>query len=144
MKHRIAHLVMGTIFGGILSQNGAASFDANFRMFTLQEFFLFGVGLVATVGGIIVIAILKKSGGKALLRQTVMWSPRPIHKGTILGATIFGIGWALSGACPGTALVQLGEGHLVAGATAIGVVLGVLLHSKLNAKVIHWPLQSCD
>lgn len=58
------------------------------------------------------------------------WKPVSFIPERILGALVFGVGWALSGACPGTALVQIGEGKFMAIATVLGILLGAWLYGK--------------
>src|SRR6185503_13436334 len=59
---------------------------------------------------------------------------RPIHRGTLIGSLLFGAGWALGGACPGIALVQLGEGQLAAGYTLLGMLAGNWLYGAVHAR----------
>jgi uncharacterized membrane protein YedE/YeeE len=70
----------------------------------------------------------------AVVRKTSApaWPPRPILKGTLLGGVLFGVGWALSGACPGVAVMQLGEGKLYALFILGGIVLGNWLYGALS------------
>jgi uncharacterized membrane protein YedE/YeeE len=67
---------------------------------------------------------------------------KPVRKGTILGGVLFGAGWALTGACPGAVLVQLGEGKLLALVTLAGVLAGMWLHERAR-RTFHWPRHSC-
>jgi uncharacterized membrane protein YedE/YeeE len=68
---------------------------------------------------------------------------RPIHPGSIVGGMVFGAGWALSGACPSIALVQLGEGQLAAGWTLLGIFGGNWLYSALHARYFRWDTGTC-
>jgi uncharacterized membrane protein YedE/YeeE len=68
---------------------------------------------------------------------------RPIHRGTLLGGVLFGAGWALSGACPSIALVQLGEGQLAAAFTLAGIFTGNGLYAVARERYLHWDTGSC-
>ncbi|MBW2463442.1 MAG: YeeE/YedE family protein [Deltaproteobacteria bacterium] len=63
--------------------------------------------------------------------------PKPLHKGTVIGSVLFGVGWAITGLCPGPIFVGIGEGKLYALVTLAGVFAGTTLlgvaHPKLSA-----------
>jgi len=84
-------------------------------------------------------------GGAAVALFAVLY---PIITGRLLGVDLLegprARRWAVSGACPGTALVQLGEGHLVALSTVVGIIIGAALHPLVNRRGLGWPSQSCD
>jgi len=82
--------------------------------------------------------------GFLLLARGKKLPRRAIHKGTIPGGVLFGIGWALTGACPTGALVQVGEGKLMAGLTVVGIAFGAWLYPVLHRALFRWPLQACD
>jgi uncharacterized membrane protein YedE/YeeE len=63
---------------------------------------------------------------------------RPMHRGVVIGGALFGVGWALTGACPGIALVQLGEGTLAAAFTLGGMLLGIRAYDAVNARWLRW------
>jgi uncharacterized membrane protein YedE/YeeE len=114
--------------GVTLSMSGFASFDQVHDMFTFQDFnliFVFGLAVVLNMLGFFLLARNKK-----LAKKTYT-------SGTIPGSILFGLGWALTGACPSIALVQVGEGQLAALVTILGVVAGVWLYRSFasNAKI---------
>ncbi|MFO0682118.1 MAG: YeeE/YedE thiosulfate transporter family protein [Sandaracinus sp.] len=123
-------LVMGALLGFSLSRIGFTSYDEVNAMFTARDFRLyevFGLGVVLLTAAFAVIARTSKPA----------WAPRPIHRGTVLGGVLFGLGWALSGACPGVVLAQLGEGRFYALFMLAGVAIGnwaygALLEQKLG------------
>jgi uncharacterized membrane protein YedE/YeeE len=121
-KKRVALLLMGTALGFSLSRIGFTSFDevqAMFRFEDLRLFLTFAAGVALLTAAF---AIVRK-------RQHPSWPPRPIHKGTLIGGVLFGVGWALSGACPGVVLTQLGEGKGYALFTLAGVLAGNWLYA---------------
>jgi uncharacterized membrane protein YedE/YeeE len=71
------------------------------------------------------------------------WVTRPIHRGTLIGGALFGVGWALSGACPGIATVQLGEGQLGAALTLAGILAGTWAYSVVHERWLRWSTGSC-
>jgi uncharacterized membrane protein YedE/YeeE len=62
---------------------------------------------------------------------------------TILGGVLFGVGWATAGACPGSSLVQVGEGQLPAITAVIGILFGSWLYPILNERVFRMDSGSC-
>lgn len=134
-------LGVGGAFGLVLSRSGAASFDAMAEMFRLQDFHLFGVAIVTTALTASGFWLLKRSAAPRV--SAIVWPTRHLHKGSVIGAAVFGIGWAVSGMCPGTALVALGHGHLVALATVAGIVLGAFVFRFVNARWLQWPTGGC-
>ncbi len=67
-----------------------------------------------------------------------------LHPGIIPGAALFGIGWALTGACPGVVFVQLGEGQLLALVSLVGVLAGNLIYGYVHRRFFRWDTGSCD
>lgn len=107
-------------------------------MFTLRDLhlvfaFAMAVGLLA-VGWLAV---------QAFSREKPEWAPRNIHRGTVLGSVLFGTGWAISGACPSVALVQLGEGQLGAAFTLAGIFVGNYAYATARERWLHWNTGSC-
>ncbi len=128
--------IVGVLFGFVLSGIGFSSWDHVHAMFTLSDLRMVLTFAVA-VG---VLAILWP-----LMRRR--WDApavnRPIHRGTVAGATLFGAGWALCGACPSIAWVQLGEGQLGALMTLGGIFVGNWLYGILHARYFRWDVGGC-
>lgn len=132
------HLVvaaLGLIMGFSLSRIGFSDFGEVHRMFTLAD-----GRLLATFAGALMLTAL----GFGLLSGRRSFPARPIHPGTLPGAVLFGIGWAVTGACPAIALVQLGEGRAPAALTLTGIALGSWLYPKIHERWFHWDRGSCD
>jgi len=136
VKERVGVGVTGVIFGFALSRIGFSSWDEVHRMFTFSDLRLF-LTFCSAVAFLTVawIAIARLTGAS--------WSPRSLHPGTLIGGAIFGTGWALSGACPSIAMVQLGEGQLGAGFTLIGIFAGNWLYSVVHERYFRWSAASC-
>jgi uncharacterized membrane protein YedE/YeeE len=132
-------LGLGALFGAALLRSGAADFDAMVRMFLFQDAHLFALAgattLVAYLGLILLLRSRHGSGVQAL--------SRPIHRGSVLGGVLFGVGWGLSGTCPGTALAQLGSGRVIAVATVLGIVLGNWLFERFASRYFGPATDSC-
>ncbi len=68
---------------------------------------------------------------------------KTLHPGTIPGSILFGAGWAITGACPSLALVQLGQGYLPAILTLIGIFAGAWIYRHVHAGYFSWDTVSC-
>jgi hypothetical protein len=120
----------GLLFGYFLSKAQATDFDAMedmFRFKSVQLWGVIGMAIFVVALGLVIFQWVKipSFSGKPMDLK-----PLKFHPERILGALVFGVGWALSGACPGTALTQIGEGKLVAIATVLGILAGVWLYRK--------------
>lgn len=125
---RFASLLFGTLFGFLLSRARATDYDAIAGMFRLQDLHLMGVIGVAIGVSALGLWLVRRSGAKALNGTAIEMKPKPMKKGMFAAGLIFGVGWALSGACPGTALAQIGEGKMYALFTVAGILAGTWLY----------------
>ncbi|MBK8409984.1 MAG: YeeE/YedE family protein [Sandaracinaceae bacterium] len=71
------------------------------------------------------------------------FSPRPIHKGTLVGGVLFGAGWPSRGLSP-RALVQLGEGKLGALVTLVGIFAGNALYAAVHERYFRFSVGGCE
>lgn len=129
---RFASLTLGAVFGFILSRARATDYDAIAGMFRLQDLHLMGVIGVAIGVNALGLWLVRRSGAKALTGEAIVMKARPMKKGMFLAGLVFGTGWALSGACPGTALAQIGEGKLYGIFTVAGIVAGTWLYGVIS------------
>ncbi len=134
MKKKIAFLCFGIIFGFTLSRVGASEYDLIYTMFTGQNLKLALVILTAIIVGAIGMRILNLTGNKDYKGNSLKIKKKPLNKYNVYGGIIFGIGWAISGACPGTVLAQVGEGKMLGLCTMAGLVLGTYIYSLIVEK----------
>jgi hypothetical protein len=116
-------LVLGVAFGFVLSRSGAADYDFIQGMFLFTNFQLYGIigsAVAITAPGLWLI----KRYGRTALGQPIVVTPKPGHRGNIVGGVLFGVGWSLAGMCPGPILVNIGEGKLYAIAALAGALVG--------------------
>jgi hypothetical protein len=124
---------LGLVFGATLSGAGFTDFGALHDMLVLAD-----LRLLYTFAGAVGLAAV----GFAIHCRGAGLPRRPIVAGTIPGAVVFGVGWALCGGCPGAALAMLGEGKLAALVTLAGIVAGTALGHRLRAR-LRWDDGSC-
>jgi uncharacterized membrane protein YedE/YeeE len=121
------HIALGALFGFILSRSGATAYDAVAGMFRLSDLHLFGVIGVAVAISAAGFFVARRAGVRALNGEPLTLTKKPMTRGLAAGALLFGVGWAVSGTCPGTALAQIGEGRLAGIVTFSGILLGAWL-----------------
>ena len=123
-REHLIYAVFGLAMGVVLSRTGFTDFSEVHNMFTLTDSRLLLAFIVSI--GISMLGFLILARGKHIAKKS-------FNKGTIPGSIIFGTGWALTGACPSIALVQLGEGKLAAVFSLLGILAGVWVYRRLAA-----------
>lgn len=132
----IKFLIIGTLFGIILSKAEVVSWYRIYEMFKFQSFHMYGVIGSAVVIGIVCMQLFKRGVIKDYLgNQVIVKQKEKGYIKTILGGTIFGLGWALSGACPGPMYVLLGQGALPILIVLLGAVLGAFIYGLVSKKL---------
>ncbi len=132
-------LVLGTMFGYVLSRSGAADYTYIQEMFLLESFQLYGIIGTAVVVTMPLIWWLKQRG-RTLTGAAINAEAKPRHGGNVVGGLLFGIGWSICGMCPGPIFVNIGEGKLYAFAALAGALVGTALFGRLYA-VLQRPLR---
>lgn len=137
----LIYVVLGTGFGWVLSRSGAADYNTIQGMFLLQDFQLYGIigtAIAVTAPGL----WLLKRAGRTALGQPLVVKPKPRHRGNVFGGICFGIGWSITGMCPGPVLVNIGEGKVYALGALAGVLVGAtifgVLYDRFTA-ALHLP-----
>jgi uncharacterized membrane protein YedE/YeeE len=140
---RVAGLVIGIVFGVVLSWSGMTSPDVirEGLLFQSSYLFLFFAGAVTTA--FVGLWILRRRAPRALLTgEPVQWETVKPERRHIAGSLLFGIGWGVSGACPGPIATQLGQGIAWGIPTTIGLVLGILLFGRLQDRAQAGPARA--
>ena len=137
MKH-LKFLLVGLLFGIILSKGEVISWYRIYEMFKFQSFHMYGVIGSAIFIGIFLMILFKKGIIKTYLGENIRVAPK--RKGftrNIVGGTIFGLGWALAGACPGPMFILLGRGAIAMSIVILGALLGAFLYHAVKNKLPH-------
>lgn len=131
-------LLVGIIFGIVLVKSEAVSWYRIYEMFRFESFHMYGIIGTAVATGIILLLITKKFKFKNIEGDTMNVPPK--EKGLIryiLGGTLFGLGWALSGACPGPMYILVGTGVFTMLIVILAAVLGTYVYGVLKDKLPH-------
>lgn len=134
----IKFLFTGVLFGIVMAKSEALSWYRIQEMFRFQAFHMYGIIGTAVILGAIGVALIKKFNLRDISGNPIKFFPK--DKSTpryIIGGTIFGLGWALSGACPGPMVVNIGYGYLSMGIVFLFALLGTYLYGVIKDKLPH-------
>ena len=126
----VIYAAFGTVFGWVLSRSGAADYNFIQGMFLLTNYQLYGIigtAVLVTAPGL----WLLKRRGRTAFGAALTVKPKPRHPGNVVGGVLFGVGWSITGMCPGPILVNVGEGKLYALGALAGTLVGAALFGVL-------------
>jgi uncharacterized protein len=131
-------LLAGLYFGFVLIKAEVVSWYRIQEMFRFQSFHMYGlIGSAIVVGGLS-LWLIKKYQLKSLDGETIITNPKaPTYIRYIVGGTLFGMGWALTGACPGPIAILIGSGLSVFTAVFLSALLGTWVYGVLRSKLPH-------
>ena len=135
--NNLKYLVVGIFFGIVFVKAEVISWFRIQEMFRLQSFHMYGVIGSAVIVGMISVFLIKKFNIKTIHGEKIVIIPKKFNKGQIYGGLIFGLGWALTGACPGPLFAQIGTGATVIVITLLSAVAGTWFYGYLKDKLPH-------
>ncbi len=133
----VKYLLFGILFGIILTKAEVISWYRIQEMFRFQVFHMYGIIGSAILVGLVSILILKKLKMKATNGEQIVFPNKPFNKAAILGGTIFGLGWALTGACPGPLFALVGNGYSVILVPLVFAIFGAWVYGLFQEKLPH-------
>ncbi|MBK9015823.1 MAG: YeeE/YedE family protein [Saprospiraceae bacterium] len=133
--YNLKYMLAGIFFGIILVKSEVISWFRIQEMFKLQSFHMYGVIGTAVVVGAISIKLIKKLKIKTIRGEDIEFQDKKFTKGQVIGGLIFGLGWAITGACPGPLFAQLGSGIGVVAVTILSAVAGTWVYGKFREKL---------
>jgi uncharacterized membrane protein YedE/YeeE len=132
---RLAGLLVGLVFGVVLSWSGMSDPDVIRGALLFEESYLFLFFASAVVVASVGVRLLR--GRRSLLtRERIDWRSTPVQRRHIAGSVLFGTGWALADACPGPIATQLGQGIAWSLFTLAGVVVGIWVFLRRRPSAI--------
>lgn len=134
---QIKFVLIGSLFGLILTKTEAVSWYRIQEMFRFQSFHMYGIIGSAIVVAMLSILIIKKLKIKSLGGEDIVIPDKTFNKGSIIGGTIFGMGWALAGACPGPLYALAGAGYPAIWLGILSALFGTWLYSYLRPHLPH-------
>jgi uncharacterized protein len=135
--NNLKYLLIGIAFGIVAVKSEIISWFRIQEMFRFQSFHMYGVIGTAVMVGVISVFLIKKFNIKTINNELITFEPKPFSKGNIYGGFLFGLGWALTGACPGPLYAQIGSGFGVVMVTTLSALLGTWTYGLLQKKLPH-------
>lgn len=132
----IKYLLVGFVFGIVLTKSEAVSWYRIYEMFQFQSFHMYGIIMVAIGTGIIGLQIIKRKQIKDIKGQPIVIQDK--ESGSFrywVGGLLFGLGWALVGTCPGPIFILLGAGFAPMILVLLGALIGTFLYGVLKDKL---------
>ncbi|WP_421896513.1 DUF6691 family protein [Marinoscillum sp.] len=134
--NRLRFLLAGVFFGIVLTKAEVISWYRIYEMFRFESFHMYGVIGSAVILGIIAVQIIKRfnirdiSGNPIVIQEKAkrFWPP-------LIGGILFGLGWALTGACPGPIYILIGNGFMAFGVVFLAAVLGTFVYGLVMDKL---------
>jgi uncharacterized membrane protein YedE/YeeE len=135
--YNFKYAAVGILFGIVFVKAEIISWFRIQEMFRLQSFHMFGVIGTAVIVGMISVQLIKKYKVKTIYGEDIRFHPKKFNKGQIIGGLIFGLGWAMTGACPGPLFAQIGTGALVVSVVLLSAVAGTWVYGYFRDSLPH-------
>jgi len=131
-------ITLGIAFGIVLAKAEIISWFRIYEMFKFQSFHMYGVIGSAVVIGIIGVQIMKYQKVKSYYNEDLELQPKKMQVARyLLGGGIFGMGWALSGACPGPLFILVGYGYYSIIIVILSALVGTFVYGLLYKILPH-------
>ena len=134
----IKFLLLGIVFGIVMTKSEAVSWYRIQEMFRFQAFHMYGIIGTAVTLGVAGVALIKRFRMRDFSGNPIMFNPK--EKSVLrylIGGSIFGLGWALSGACPGPMVVNIGYGYWAMAIVFFFALVGTYLYGLIKSKLPH-------
>lgn len=135
--HYIKYVIVGIAFGIIFVKAEIVSWFRIQEMFRLESFHMYGVIGSAVATGLISVLLIKNFNIKTISGEEIKFHPKTFNKGQIYGGLLFGLGWAMTGACPGPLFAQIGTGATVIIVSLLSAIAGTWVYGYFREKLPH-------
>jgi len=135
--YNLKYTLVGMIFGIVFVKAEIISWFRIQEMFQATSFFMYGVIGTAVVVSAVSVFLIRKFGLSSIYGEKITFENKELNKGQIYGALIFGIGWAITGACPGPLFAQAGSGFSIIIVTIFFAITGTWIYGKFRDKLPH-------
>ena len=135
--HNIKYILVGIVFGIIFVKAEIVSWFRIQEMFRLQSFHMYGIIGSAIAVAMLSIFLIRRYKVRSIYGEEIVIQKKTFNKGVIYGGLIFGIGWALTGACPGPLFAQVGTGVSVVFVTVLSALLGTWVYGYFRKSLPH-------
>ncbi|MDZ4748945.1 MAG: DUF6691 family protein [Saprospiraceae bacterium] len=135
--HNLKYMVVGIAFGIVFIKAEIISWFRIQEMFRFQSFHMFGVIGSAVMVGAISVLLIKKFNTKTIYGEAIEFHSKQFNKGQVYGGLLFGLGWAITGACPGPLFALVGSGATVIAVTLLSAIAGTWTYGYVREKLPH-------
>ncbi|MBK7009249.1 MAG: YeeE/YedE family protein [Saprospiraceae bacterium] len=135
--YNFKYMAVGVLFGIVFVKAEIISWFRIQEMFRFQSFHMYGVIGSAIMVGMISVWLIKKFNIKTIHGETIEFHDKVFNKGQIYGGLLFGLGWAITGACPGPLFAQIGTGATVIVITLLSALAGTWIYGYYRDKLPH-------
>jgi len=135
--HQIKYLIVGILFGIVFVKSEVISWFRIQEMFRLQSFHMYGIIGSAVVVAAISVWFIKLFKVKTIYGEPIVFHAKQFNKGQVFGGLLFGLGWAVTGACPGPLFAQIGIGATVVVITLFSAIAGTWVYGLVRNKLPH-------
>lgn len=135
--YNFKYMLVGVVFGIVFVKAEVISWFRIQEMFRLQSFHMYGIIGSAVVVGMISVWLIKKFNIKTIYGEKIEFHPKKFNKGQIYGGLLFGLGWAMTGACPGPLFAQIGTGAFVVIVVLLSAIAGTWTYGYFREKLPH-------
>ena len=130
-------VLAGTVFGFVLTTSEAVSWFRIQEMFRFQSFHMYGLMFSAVLVGMISIALIKRFRVRTIDGQPITIEPKQFTWGNVFGGLIFGLGWAMTGACPGPLYALVGAGVYPIAVALLAAIAGTWTYGRFKDRLPH-------
>ena len=135
--HNLKYLGVGMAFGIVFIKAEIISWFRIQEMFRFQSFNMYGVIGSAVMVGALSVWLIKRFKVKTIYGEEIQFHPKQFNRGQVYGGLLFGLGWAITGACPGPLFALIGSGATVISITLLSAIAGTWTYGLLRNKLPH-------
>ncbi len=134
----LKYLLVGVLFGIVMTKSEAISWFRIQEMFRFESFHMYGIIGTAVILGAIMVAIVKKTHFKNISGDIISFNPKNMSiPRYLIGGSIFGLGWAMTGACPGPLFTLVGHGIWTILIVIVSSIFGTFAYGALRDYLPH-------
>ena len=133
----LKYLLVGSWFGFVLTKSEAVSWFRIQEMFRFQSFHMYGLMFSAVLVAMVSIQLIKRFQVRTISGEPITLQPKEFSWGNIFGGATFGLGWAMTGACPGPLYALVGAGVPVMAVAVVAALSGVWVYGLIRHKLPH-------
>lgn len=135
--HNLKYAAWGILFGIVFVKAEIVSWFRIQEMFRFESFHMYGVIGSAVVVGLVSVQLIKRFKLRTIHGEAIVIADKTFNKGQVYGGLLFGLGWAITGACPGPLFAQVGAGFTVVVVTFLSAVAGTWVYGKFRERLPH-------